>query len=51
MNKKNLRKPHSFSLSTEFIADMEYVIRTSPYGTFSKKAEKVLRLIVPHRKE
>jgi len=51
MNRKNLRKPHSFSLSTRFIEDMEYYIHTHPYGTFSKKAEKVLRLLVPYRKE
>lgn len=51
MNKKNLRKPHSFSLSTEFLADMKYYMNTHPNSSFSQKAEKVLRLLVPHRKE
>jgi len=51
MKRKNLCKPHSFSLTTTFLDDMRYLKITNPSFKLSQEAERVLRQIVPHRKE
>lgn len=47
--KTDLKKPYSFSISTNIIEDIQYYKKTTPKHNLDKKIEDFIMTIVPHR--